>query len=171
MTLSDVLPESGASDAAVATVTAAFVTLLGGAAGLIWAALAPKVSLTDVANGSSAAFHAQIGADAWFLLVGGIAGALCAVIAWLVLRDETPGLAVGLAAGGTLAAVVADRVGYLTQAHRTIEALHRLGVVHPDGSTLSQIDFRIRAIGVLTVWPLAALIVLGLLVGVRSARR
>jgi len=166
----DVLPQRPAPEVAVALLTAIYVALLGPAAGLVWAAAAPKLSIPALVANSDAVFHAQIGADAWFLLVGGIAGGLSALIAWLVVRDETPGLAIGLAVGGIVAALIADRVGYLHERGATTRALEAIGA-HPTGSAISEIDFRIRALGVLTVWALAALVVLGIIMALRSARR
>jgi hypothetical protein len=166
------LPAGGLrhSQAAIAALTTVFVALLGPPVGLIWAALAPKVSIPAIASGANAAFHAQVGADVWFLIVGAVAGVLTAVAAIAVLREEGPGLAVGLAFGGALAAVIADRVGYLSEQHATTTALRALGAT-PDGSTISEIDFRVRALGVLTAWPLAALVVLGIVIAVGAARR
>lgn len=168
----DVLPSDLAarSELTVAVMTALYVALLGPAVGLVWAAVAPKVSLKALAANSSAAFHPLIGADAWFLLVGGVAGALTTVLAMLVVRREGPGLAVGLATGGAIAAIVADRVGFLAEHSASTEILRALGA-SSDGSNVAQIDFRIRALGVLTVWPLAALVVLGVVVAVNAARR
>jgi hypothetical protein len=168
----NLLPRRGLrhSQVAVAAVTTVYVALLGTAAGLIWAALAPKVSIPAIAAGASAAFHAQVGADVWFLVVGAIAGVLCAVAAIALLREEGPGLAFGLAFGGSLAAVIADRVGYLSEQHATTAALRALGAT-PSGSTISEIDFRVRALGVLTAWPLASLIVLGIVIAIGAARR
>ena len=149
---------------------ALYAALLGAPAGLVWGAAAPKLSIPALAANSDAVFHAQIGADAWFLLVGGVAGALTAVVAMLVIGRESPGMAVGLAVGGAVGAIIADRVGYLHERDATRAALAAIGA-HPSGATISEIDFRIRAVGVLTVWPLAALVVLGLIVAMRSARR
>ena len=158
------------SQPAIAALTTVYVALLGPVVGLIWAALAPKVSIPAIAAGANAAFHAQVGADVWFLIVGGIAGVLTAVAAIAVVREAGPGLAVGLAFGGSLAAVIADRVGFLTEQHATTTALRALGAA-PDGSTISEIDFRVRALGVLTAWPLASLVVLGIVIAVGAARR
>lgn len=171
----EVLPQAEASEVTVATLTTLYVALSGPVVGLIWAAVSPKLSISALLANADGVFHAQIGADAWFLLIGGLAGVLSAVVAWLVhrfvlLRQLSAGVAVGLAVGGALAAIIADRVGYLYERGATTEALRAIGA-HPSGSAIAEIDFRIRALGVLTVWPLAALVVLGVITSIRMARR
>jgi hypothetical protein len=167
----DLLPARVRSgDTSVALLTAIYVTLLGPVAGLVWAAVAPKLSIPALAAGSDATFHALIGADAWFLLVGGVAGAIAALVAVAVLGEPGPGAAIGLALGGLAAAFVADRIGFLSERGATTEALRAIGA-HPTGALVSEIDFRIRALGVLTVWPIASMAVLGIVIAINTARR
>jgi uncharacterized membrane protein YdcZ (DUF606 family) len=167
----DLLPASPRGGAAItAVVTAVYAMVLGAAAGLVWGAVAPKLSVPALAANSDAAFHALIGADAWFLLVGGLAGALVALVAVAFVGEPGPEMTVGLALGGLVAAVIADRIGYLSQRGATTDALRALGA-HPGGTLISEIDFRIRALGVLTVWPIASLAVVGLVIAINSARR
>jgi len=167
----DVLPPARKDgELATAIVTALFVTLLGPAAGLVWSAVSPRLSVQSLIASSDAAFHPLIGADAWFLLVGGVAGAICTLLALVVGKRDGPGLALGLAAGGMAAAFVADRIGYLDDHQSTLMALRALGA-QPGGGFAAEIDFRIRALGVLTVWPLASLVVLGIVVAVTGHRR
>jgi hypothetical protein len=147
------------ADAVRFGLTTAFVALSGAVAGIIWAQLAPMLSIAGLARGSESPFRALIGADAWFLLVTAIAGVVTAVIA-LVVRADGPGVTAGLAAGGVLAALIADRVGYLTQHDDVLAMLRHLGI---SLSLLQQahIDpfLRVRALGVLMAWPLAAVLV------------
>ena len=165
----DLLPaRTGRSETATGLLAMAYVTLLGPVAGLVWASLAPKVSIAALRTGSGVTFHAQIGADAWFLLVGGLAGAIAALLAVAFVGEPGPGVTVGLATGGLIAAFVADRIGYLSQRGATRHAL--LGA-HPAGAVISEIDFRIRALGVLTVWPIASLAVVGLVIAINASRR
>jgi hypothetical protein len=167
----DLLPAAtGPGDKATALLTAVYAVLLGPAAGLVWAAVAPKLSVPALAAGSDATFRAQIGADAWFLLVGALAGALCALLAALALGEPGPHVAAGLAVGGLAAAFVADRVAYLSERGATSHALHAIGA-HPGGALISELDFRIRALGVLTVWPIASLAVVGLVIAINASRR
>jgi hypothetical protein len=169
-TSADVLPGPSMPEAAIAAITAVYVALLGAAAGLIWAAVAPTSSIAAIAAGADAAFHPQIGADAWFLLVAAVGGALTAGAALVLMRDPGPGLAAGLAVGGTVAAIVADRVGYLVHRGDLTTALVKIGA-HPTGSAISLIDFRVRSLGVLAAWPFAAVLVIGIAVTIRTARR
>ena len=167
----DVLPSLRADgEITTAVVTALYVALLGPVAGLIWSAVAPRLSLRALIANSGAAFHPQIGADAWFLLVGGIAGVLCTVLAVVAGKRTGPGLAVGLAVGGLAAAFIADRIGYLHDHQSTVMALRAKGA-HLNGALVSELDFRIRALGVLAVWPVASLVVLAVVVAVSGRRR
>ena len=168
----DVLPRRRvAGELTAGVLTAVYVTLSGAVAGLAWAAVAPKLSRSALVNLSGAMFHPQIGADAWFLLVGGLAGVLCAVAAVLLVGEPGPGVVIGLGIGGLAAAIVADRVGYLAElhgsTHMAIAAFRSIGFA-PD---VGQLDFRVRALGVLTVWPIASLAVIGLVVAFNGWRR
>lgn len=158
-------------DTVLALVTALFVGLLGPAAGLVWAALAPKLSVSSAIKGNEAAFKAQIGADVWFLFIAVAAGLITAAIAVWVFRVHGPGLLIGLVVGGAAAAVAADRVGYLVDHASTLAALRAAGVKHPTSFGVSLLDFRVRALGVLTAWPIAAAALVGLVETIDSRRR
>lgn len=165
----DLLPaRDNRSELVTGLLVAAYAIVLGPVAGLVWAALAPKLSIAALRAGSSVTFQAQIGADAWFLLVGGVAGAVVVLLAVAFVGEPGPGVTLGAAIGGLGAAFVADRVGYLSERAATTHAL--LGA-HPDGSVISEIDFRLRALGVVTVWPIASLAVVGLVIAISSSRR
>jgi uncharacterized membrane protein YdcZ (DUF606 family) len=167
----DVLPSlPRAREVTGGLLTAVYAMLVGPVVGLVWAALAPKLSIPALAANSDATFHALIGADAWFLLVGGLAGVMVALVAVAFLGEPGPAVTAGLAVGGLVAALIADRIGYLSQRGATSDALRALGA-HPSGALVSEIDFRIRALGVLTIWPIASLAVVGLVIAVNAARR
>ena len=168
----DVLPQRRfGGELGVGILTALYVTLAGAVAGLIWAAVAPKLSKPDLLSLSGAMFHPQVGADAWFLLVGGVAGVVCTLAATLTFGEPGPGMVGGLAVGGLAAAFVADRVGYLAEldgsTKMAVATLRSLGYT-PD---VAEIDFRIRSLGVLTVWPIASLAAVGLVMAINAARR
>jgi hypothetical protein len=151
-----------------------FVTVAGGAAGLIWAALAPKLSNDALKAGSDVTFRAQSGADAWFLIVTLVAGAICAVVVCALFGQRGPGAAIGLGVGGLLAALVADRIGYVSEHHSTAAALQALGLHpggHAPGDVVAELDFRVRALGVLTAWSLVAMLVLGVAIAFEASRR
>lgn len=157
-------------EAFVAGAGTLFLAIAGVIAGLLWDTAAPKLSVAKLAASSSATFRAQIGADAWFLLVTALVGAAAAVVMCLVVRRPGPGTAVALAAGGLLGSFVADRVGFLAERHATVSALQALGV-QAGGDLVSEIDFRVRALGVVVAWPLVGLAVLGLFIGIDALRR
>ena len=166
---SDLLPgRDHRNELVTGVLVAMYAVVLGPVAGLVWAALAPKVSIPALRAGSGATFQAQIGADAWFLLVGGLAGVVVALVAVGFAGEPGPGLVVGATVGGLTAAFVADRIGYLSELSATKHAL--LGA-HPSGAVISEIDFRLRALGVVTVWPLASLVVVGLVIAISASRR
>lgn len=156
-------------DGLVFLVTAVFVTLSGAVAGLVWAAVAPKLSVAGVVAGHESPFRAQIGADVWFILVGASAGVLTAAVA-LLLRADGPAASAGLGVGGIAAAFVADRVGWLTQHGDLLDALRALNL-DPANINLGLLDFRVRALGVLVAWPLAAIVVHTCAVAIRGQRR
>jgi hypothetical protein len=147
-------------DGLVLVLTTALVTVAGAVVGLIWSASAPKLSIPAVAAGSEATFKAQIGADGRFLLLGIVAGLICAAVV-LAFGQQGPGAVVGLAVGGVLAALVANRVGVVAQHDGTLSALRSLGIPH-SARVLALVGFRVRAQGVLLAWPIAALLVHGM---------
>lgn len=157
------------NDVWVFGVTTALVVVFGAVAGLVWAAVAPKLAIAAVLAGHEEPFRAQIGADAWFLLVTSLAGVLTALVA-LLLRADGPATTAALGLGGTAAAFVADRVGYLTQHADVLHALRALGL-DPQQVALDVVDFRLRALGVVVAWPIAALLVHTGAVALRSWRR
>ncbi|MDQ1697648.1 MAG: hypothetical protein QOJ03_3001 [Frankiaceae bacterium] len=148
--------------------TTVLMMLSGPVVGLLWFHVAPKLSIPKVVAGSEAPFRAQIGADAWFLLLAVLAGVVCAAVV-VALRRTGPGTVAGLAVGGAGAAVVADRVGYLAQHGATLHMLRALGI-DPAGVSLDAVDFRVRALGVLVAWPLAAVVAHALALAVKARR-
>ena len=158
-------------DSVVALVTAVVVALLGPVVGLVWSAVAPKLSVASAIKGNEAAFKAQVGADVWFLFLALAAGALTAAVAIWVFRVSGPGLVIGLAIGGVAAAFAADRVGYLVEHASTLNALHAAGVAHPSGLGVSLFDFRVRALGVVMAWPVAAVGLLAIVEMIENRRR
>src|SRR5207248_10196090 len=97
------------------------------------------------------------------------AGVVCATVA-LLLRGDGPGVVLGLAVGGLFAALIANRVGLLAQHDGTMTALRQLGI--PSSHRLIDLlDFRVRATGVLLAWPIAAVVVHGLVVALRPHSR
>jgi hypothetical protein len=155
-------------------VVAAYSTVVGGAVGLIWQAGAPRVHLGPAINGNEAAAKPLIGDDVHLGLLGIAAGVIVAVIVLLVARDRArgPGAVLGLAVGGVLGALVAARVGNVARHEDMVRALAALipGVSHSESaSLLGYFGFRLRATGLLMMWPIAAVVIHLVDGGLRSA--
>ena len=150
--------------------TTLFVVLSGPLIGLVWAAVGPELPLLPVLSGSGSAYRNEVGADFHFLLLSAAAGLLCAAVA-VALRRDGPGVLLGLVVGGFGAALVADRVAYLAERGDTLDTLAHLQVslatLHRYG-----IDpfFKVRALGVLVAWPLAALVLHAVALAARAPR-
>ncbi|RJK92956.1 hypothetical protein [Vallicoccus soli] len=161
----------GATAAAVVVASLA----LGGAAGWLWSLLAPR-ALWRVQEGGAAldglTNQAFVGADGTLAVLGTAAGALVAVAGWLLARSRGLVLLGAAAAGGVLGSLLAWRVGVLLAPDDVAERARGLAV----GTTLDG-GLRLRAPGVLLLWPIASAVVLtalqALAVGAerRAARR
>jgi hypothetical protein len=85
-------------------------------AGLIWAAVAPRALLQEVASGEAQVVNvetsAYIVADAWFCLIGAVGGLITGVLGYgLLIRRAGWPAAAGLVLGALAAALVALWVG------------------------------------------------------------
>jgi len=154
----------------VAVVGTIFVTLSGAVAGLLWDGVAPKLSFPALAASADQTFRPHIGADVWFLLVTVLAGVVTATALCVAVRRPGPGAAVALGVGGLLGALVADRVGFVAERHAAVTGLHSIGFP-ATGDLVTQVDFRVHALGVIAGWPLAALAVLGIFIGIDALVR
>jgi hypothetical protein len=163
-------PVNWAHEAVVAVAGTLLLALSGAVVGLLWDAAAPKLSFAALAANADQVFRPQIGADAWFLLVTVLAGLVTATVLCLAVRRPGPGAAVALGAGGLLGALVADRVGFVAERHAAVVGLHSVGFPST-GDLVTQVDFRVHALGVIAGWPLAALAVLGVFVGIDALLR
>jgi len=151
--------------------TACYVVLAGPIVGLLWSAAGPKTDLLRALGGSGVAWKAEVGADVHFGLLCVAAGTACALAA-LVMRREGPGTVAGLAAGGLGAAFVADRIGYLLNRGDTLDLLraHNVSMGLLDRYGIDPF-FKLRALGVVVAWPIAALVVHALAVALRDRSR
>jgi len=163
-------PVNWQSEAVIAVVGTLFLAIAGAVAGLWWDAAAPKLSYRALAASADATFHPQLGADAWFLLVTVVVGFVSAVVFCLAVRRPGPGTAIALGAGGLLASFVADRVGFVAERHAAVTGLHAFGFP-TTGDVVAQVDFRVRALGVVVGWPLVALAVMGIFIGIDALLR
>lgn len=118
-------------DLGVLSAVVAVVVLLGAPAGLLWSAVAPRLTVTVTAEGADApdllTSKAFIGADVTFLLIALGMGVLCGLLAWRFARRSGPFTVVGLVLGGLLAALVAAEVGVRPNAEETLRALNGEG--------------------------------------------
>jgi hypothetical protein len=151
-------------------VTAGVVAILGVPAGLLWAWVSPRAGFVIISHKAYLAdpeSPVPIGTDARFALIGTVLGLVCGVVAYLRAgrRNEVP-LALGLAVGGILGALVAWGLG------------HRFGLSNFDHLTATGADNTrvdgppsLGAHGVLLLWPLLAVVIFGLLESIDLAGR
>lgn len=142
-------------DAVAAVVTALALVVLAGPVGLVWEAVSPHLRLAAAINGSEEAFRAEVAADGRFLLVSLAAGVLSAAVALAVGRRRGPGVVAGLLTGGLLGAALAARLGQHIRHDATLSALRALGGT---AEVLPVVDFRLRLLGLIVVWPLVAVV-------------
>jgi hypothetical protein len=141
--------------------------LLGAPAGLLWSAVAPRITVEFSRTGpqvpdlqSSKAF---IGADGSFLVIALLVGALCGALAWWFARRGGPWTVGGLVVGGLLAGVVATRVGLMPGTDEVLAAL-RDSSRRTSGSVELFLGRRmddglhVRAPWTIVGWPVGALI-------------
>jgi hypothetical protein len=111
---------------------AAFIAALAGsavlgiAAGLVWAAVAPRPLLQEIARGEAKVVNAEtsafIVADAWFCLIAAVGGLITGVLGYRLLVRRagwvaTAGLVLGAVAAALLAVWVGEQVGLGTYNH------------------------------------------------------
>ena len=135
--------------------------MLGVAAGLIWAAVAPRALLQEVGHGEAQLVNAEnsafIAADAWFCLIAALGGAITGVVGYrLLVRPAgwiaTAGLVLGAVAASLLALWTGENIGLGTYNH--------LLATSPDGA-LFHASLALRAKSALVFWPgLTSLVIL-----------
>ena len=140
---------------------------LGAPAGLLWAAVAPRVRVTFTPDGPTVAnvesTKAFVGADGSYLLVMVGLGVLCGVLAWFLARRSGPWTVVGLVLGGVLAALIAARVGLQPGSHEALQALQAKDRTSGSvelflGRRGAHDSLSLRAPWAAVGWPVAALV-------------
>ena len=147
--------------AAVVAQTGLVAVVLGAVMGLVWWWVAPTGQWIVVDGGLAPAdigFTAWFAADAWFLVLGAVAGVLLAAISWRPGRHRPLALVVGVIVGAALIALVAWALGGALGAPDP-QAL----ATTADPGTMLQGALGIRAIGVVFGPALTSLTVLALL--------
>jgi hypothetical protein len=171
-------------EAAAAVLVAAYCTLLGGVAGLVWSHVAPKIydptgasRLLAAFNGSEAATKVLLGDDMSYAFVMLGAGVVSVAILTLVGRRHGavggPGAMVGLAVGGLLGALVAAHLGHDIQRAHLVSAVPALRATDPHITrkvVLFYFDFEVRIRQFFVIWPITAVVLQGLVVGARRLR-
>jgi hypothetical protein len=159
-----------AAEAAAGLLTALGCLLLAAPAGLLWAALAPRlrVGVDGSLPASGEAGRLLLQTDGLFVLVALGAGVVTAVLGLVLGRRHLLGTALGLAVGGLLAAEVARRTGALVGR----EEAQLLLAAAASGGDVSTVDLpvRLRSTSALVLWPLAALVVHTVVLGAAALR-
>lgn len=152
-----------------AAVTAA-LTLLGLPAGLLWSWLSDRAEYLVFEHRTLLVdpdTQALIGADGRLALICGVLGAVAGAVAYgYAGRRNEVALALGLAAGGLLGSLVAWQTGHLPG----LAGFEHAVATAADGTRVRGI-LDLGARGVLTVWPLVAVTVFGVLEAIDLARR
>jgi hypothetical protein len=130
--------------------------VLGIAAGLVWAAVAPRALLQEVARGQAQVVNAEtsafIVADAWFCLITAVGGLITGVLGYRVLVRRagwpaTAGLVLGAVAAALLAMWAGDKAG--------LGSYNHLLASSPAGSFFHA-SLTLGAKSALAFWPLLA---------------
>jgi hypothetical protein len=143
--------------------------LLGIVAGLIWAAVAPRAVLQEVARGEAGVVNAEssayIVADAWFCLIAVIGGLITGILGYRFLVRRTgwtavAGLVLGAVAAALLALWIGENIG--------LGSYNHLLATSPNG-TLFHASLALGAKSALAFWPLLTSAVI--LLAASGARR
>jgi hypothetical protein len=135
--------------------------VLGVAAGLIWAAVAPRALLQEVGHGEAQVVNAEttafIAADGWFCLIAAVGGAITGLAGYRLLVRRagwpaTAGLVLGAVAAALLALWTGENIG--------LGSFNHLLATSPDG-TFFRSSLTLGAKSALAFWPgLTSIIVL-----------
>ena len=143
------------ADLLVGLAVAAGVLLLAGPVGVVWAAIAPRVGVQVQGPDQFALLQNEpeqfVGADAVFVLLTLVVGALVGWLCWRRLRAFGPAVVVALAGAALAASFAAASVGERPGRQELRDAL--------DAGTPGRLDapVRLRADEATVAWPLGAL--------------
>ncbi len=135
--------------------------MLGVAAGLIWAAVAPRALLQEVGHGEAQVVNPETGAfiaaDAWFCLIVAVGGAITGIVGYRLLVRRSGWIA---AAGLVLGAVAAALLTLWTGGAIGLGTYNHLLAASPNG-TFFHSSLALGAKSALAFWPgLVSLIIL-----------
>ena len=127
--------------------------MLGVAAGLIWAAVAPRALLQEVGHGEAQLVNAESGAfilaDAWFCLIAVFGGVVTGIVGYRLLVRRAGWTA---AAGLVLGAVAAALLALWTGENIGLGTYNHLLAVSPDGAFFRS-SLALGAKSALAFWP------------------
>jgi hypothetical protein len=127
--------------------------VLGVAAGLIWAAVAPRALLQEVGPGEAQLVNSEssafILADAWFCLIAVLGGTITGIVGYRLLVRRTGWTA---AAGLVLGAVAAALLALWTGENMGLGTYNHLLAVSPDGAFFRS-SLGLGAKSALALWP------------------
>jgi hypothetical protein len=138
-------------------------------AGLIWAAVAPRPLLQEIARGEAELINAEttayIVADAWFALITAVGGLITGIFGYRILVRRSgaaaaAGLVLGAVAAALLALWVGDNLGLATYNHLLASS--------PAGAVFHS-SLALGAKSALVFWPLCTSVVI--LIAETSGRR
>ena len=142
-------------DVRAGLLTVAVTVLVGAPVGLLWAALAPRVTV-EVAGEDVQVLEATsdgfIAADAWFFAAVIVAGLVGGVLTWWLGDDHGPAVVLGLVLGGLAAAWIAGRVG------GEVDRVSVQQLVDSGVQGRRQLAVRLRSTSALLGWPIASLL-------------
>ena len=143
-------------DVRAGLLTVAVTVLVGAPVGLLWAALAPHVTVEvtgDDVQVLDTYRDGFIAVDAWFLAAVVVAGLVGGVLTWWLGAAHGPAVVLALAVGGLAAAWISGRVGGLVD-HLTVRQILASGV-----QGHREIAVQLRSTSALLGWPIASLLV------------
>ncbi len=142
-------------DVRAGLLTIAVTVLVGAPVGLLWAALAPRVTVEVTGEDVQVLDTYRdgfIAVDAWFFAAVVVAGLVGGVLAWWLGADHGPGVVLGLVVGGLAAAWIASRVGGEVD-RLTVRQLLESGV-----QGRRELAVQLRSTSALLGWPIASLL-------------
>ncbi len=142
-------------DVRAGLLTVAVTVLVGAPVGLLWAALAPRVTVEvsgDDVQVLDTWTDGFIAVDGWFFAAVVVSGLVGGVLASWLGAEHGPAVVLGLVAGGLAAAWIAARVGGEVD-RTTVQQLLDSGV-----QGRRELAVRLRSTSALLGWPIASLL-------------
>ena len=149
------LPDRTRADVRAFVAVVVSLVLLGAPVGLLWSAVAPRLTVQLTKDGPSSGNlegKAFVGADGSFVVVVVVAGLLCGLLAWRSARRSGPATVLALLVGGLVAAKIAAVVGVRPGASDVRQVLH-----DPAARGTLELFLKLRSPWAIVFWPVGAL--------------